>query len=59
MKQKNVILNGVAASAGVAIGKVFLLEEDVFSYSKVEIPQDKVESEIVRGEKAIEKTREE
>ena len=59
MKQKNVILNGVAASAGVAIGKVFLLEEDVFSFSKVEVSPDKVESEIVRFEKAIEKTREE
>ncbi len=59
MKQNNIILNGVAASAGVAVGKVFLLEEDVFSYSKSEITPDKIESEILRLENAIEKTREE
>lgn len=59
MKQNNIILNGIAASAGVAVGKVFLLEEDDFSFVKVEIMPDKVESEILRFEKAIEKTREE
>ena len=59
MKQKDIVLNGIAASSGIAVGKVFLLEEDVFSYSKVEIPQDKVESEILKLKKAIEKTREE
>ena len=30
MKQNNIILNGIAASSGVAIGKVFVLEEDDF-----------------------------
>ncbi len=59
MKQKDIVLNGIAASSGIAVGKVFLLEEDVFSYSKVEIPQDKVESEILKLKKAIEKTRKE
>ena len=59
MKQKDIVLKGFPASSGIAVGKVFLLEEDVFSYSKVEIPQDKVESEILKLKKAIEKTREE
>ncbi|MDD2523250.1 MAG: phosphoenolpyruvate--protein phosphotransferase [Endomicrobiia bacterium] len=53
----NIILNGVPASAGVAIGKVFILEDDDFILIEKEISVDKIQDEIVRFKEAIEKTR--
>ncbi|MDR3124327.1 MAG: phosphoenolpyruvate--protein phosphotransferase [Endomicrobium sp.] len=58
-KLKNIILKGVAASAGVAIGKAFLLEEDDFCLIYKEIPKNARASEKKRLDDAIEKTRQE
>jgi phosphotransferase system enzyme I (PtsI) len=53
----NVILTGVPASAGVAIGKVFILEDDDFISVKKEVPAGKIHEETQRFKDAIEKTR--
>ena len=57
MKQNNIILNGIAASSGVAIGKVFVLEEDDFLVIKREIPNSQIKQEIARLKNAMEKTK--
>ena len=57
MKQNNIILNGIAASSGVAIGKVFVLEEDEFLITKKEISGAQVKQELFRLKDAMEKTR--
>ncbi|MBQ3942977.1 MAG: phosphoenolpyruvate--protein phosphotransferase [Elusimicrobia bacterium] len=53
------MLNGIAASSGVAIGKVFVLEEDDFLIIKKEIPVSKIKQEINRLEIAMSKTKKE
>lgn len=53
----NIIISGIAASAGVAIGKVFVLEEDDFVLIEKEIPKNKIKDEIARFKEATEKTR--
>ncbi len=58
MKQKNIILNGIAASSGVAIGKVFILEEDDLVSVQKEVPADKVNKELVRLRIAVKETKE-
>ncbi len=57
MKQNNIILNGIAASSGVAIGKVFVLEEDEFLVTKKEISGAQIKQELSRLKDAMEKTR--
>ncbi|MCR4663193.1 MAG: phosphoenolpyruvate--protein phosphotransferase [Endomicrobiaceae bacterium] len=57
MKQNNIILNGIAASSGVAIGKVFVLEEDDFLVIKREISGNQIKQEIARLKDAMEKTK--
>ncbi|MBR3628383.1 MAG: phosphoenolpyruvate--protein phosphotransferase [Elusimicrobia bacterium] len=57
MKQNNIILNGIAASSGVAIGKVFVLEEDDFLVIKKEISGSHIKQELARLKDAIEKTK--
>lgn len=57
MKQNNIILNGIAASSGVAIGKVFVLEEDEFLITKKEISGAQIKQELSRLKDAMEKTR--
>lgn len=57
MKQNNIILNGIAASSGVAIGKVFVLEEDDFLVIKKEISVSHVKQELARLKNAMEKTK--
>ena len=56
-KQSNIILNGIAASSGVAIGKVFILEEDDFVSIKKEVRKDKIKEELVRFKNAIKQTK--
>lgn len=56
MNKNNIILNGIAASSGVAIGKVFILEEDDFIAVKKEISEDKIDNEIARLKTAVDKT---
>lgn len=57
MKQNNIILNGIAASSGVAIGKVFVLEEDDFLVIKKEISGSQIKQELARLKNAMEKTK--
>ena len=57
MKQNNIILNGIAASSGVAIGKVFVLEEDDFLVIKREISGSQIKQELARLKDAMGKTK--
>jgi phosphotransferase system enzyme I (PtsI) len=56
---KDTTLKGIAASCGVAIGKVFILKEEEFCFIRKEIPQSFREAEKKRFDDAIEKTRSE
>ena len=40
LTKKNIILKGVAASPGIAIGRVFLLEDDDYCLIQKEIPKN-------------------
>lgn len=57
--KKNIIIKGVAASPGIAIGKVFLLEDDDYCLIQKEIPKNARTAELKRLNEAIEKTRSE
>ena len=56
---RDIVLEGIAASPGIAIGKAFLLEEEDFCFIRKEIPKSFREAERKRFEDAIEKTRSE
>ena len=47
------ILKGIAASSGIIIGKVFLLEEDEYFIPVKRISKDKIQAEFARLEKAM------
>jgi phosphotransferase system enzyme I (PtsI) len=51
------ILQGIAASSGIAIGKVFLLEDDEFCLIQREITKEDTKKEIARFRDALTKTR--
>ena len=53
----NIILTGVPASPGVAIGKVFLFEDDELVLIEKTIPKNKIKDEITRLNQAIVKTK--
>lgn len=53
----NIILTGVPASPGVAIGKVFLFEDDELVLTEKTIPKNKIKDEIIRLNQAIAKTK--
>jgi phosphotransferase system enzyme I (PtsI) len=55
--KKDIVIKGIAASPGVAIGKVFLLENDDFCLIHKEIPRNEREDEKKRLNDAIEKTK--
>lgn len=57
LTKKNIILKGVAASPGIAIGRVFLLEDDDYCLIQKEIPKNARAAELKRLNEAIEKTR--
>lgn len=59
MKNRNLLLKGVAASSGIAIGRVFLIENAYFVPPFREISADLRAAEIERLRKAVEKTRDE
>ena len=50
---------GIAASPGIAIGKVFVLDQEEVAIKKREISQAEIEPEIERFREAIRKTEEE
>ena len=53
------MLKGIAASPGIVIGRVFLLEEEEFYISKRTIDPADIKQEIIRFRKAVAETREE
>ena len=55
--RNNIILKGIGVSAGIAIGKVFVLKEDDFKLIEKNIPKDEIENEYSRLQEAIKKTR--
>jgi len=55
--KKDIVFKGVAASPGVAIGKVFFVEGDDFHPVCREIPKNAIETEKMRLNNAVEKTR--
>ncbi|OEG70455.1 hypothetical protein ATZ36_04370 [Candidatus Endomicrobiellum trichonymphae] len=55
--KKDIVIKGVAASPGIAIGKVFLLENNDFCLIRKEIPKNEREGEKKRLNAAIEKTK--
>lgn len=58
MPEKNTnVLQGIAASSGIAIGKVFLLEDDEFCLIQREIAKEETKKEIARFREALSKTR--
>ncbi len=57
LNEKDIIIKGIAASPGIAIGKVFLLENDDFYLIHKEIPENEREDEKKRLNDAIEKTK--
>ena len=57
LTKKNIILKGVAASPGIAIGRVFLLEDDDYCLIQKEISKNARAAELKRLNEAIEKTR--
>lgn len=50
-------LRGIGVSPGIAIGEVLLTERVIFTQRKESIPPDKVEDELARLRKAVERTR--
>ncbi|MCA6079620.1 MAG: phosphoenolpyruvate--protein phosphotransferase [Endomicrobium sp.] len=55
--KKDIVIKGVAASPGIAIGKVFLLENDDICLIHKEIPENARKDEKKRLNDAIEKTK--
>ncbi len=51
------IVQGIAASSGIAIGKAFLLEDEEFCLIQREISKDEIKKEITRFKDALQKTR--
>ncbi|MHB9155960.1 MAG: phosphoenolpyruvate-utilizing N-terminal domain-containing protein, partial [Endomicrobiales bacterium] len=49
------ILQGVAASPGIAIGKAFLLEDDEFCLIQREISREETKKEVNRFREALSK----
>jgi len=55
--KSTLILHGIPASPGIAIGKVFLLEDDEFCLIQREISKDETKKEVTRFREALAKTR--
>lgn len=51
-----IVLKGVAASPGIAIGKAFVLENEEIVINRVEIAKDKVRREVKRFKGALDAT---
>ena len=55
--QNNIIIKGIGVSAGIAIGKIFLLKEDEFKLIERNISENDIENEFVRIREAVKKTK--
>jgi phosphoenolpyruvate-protein phosphotransferase (PTS system enzyme I) len=58
-KNRSLLLHGVAASPGIAIGPAFLLEDDEFCLIQREISKEETKKEVARFRDAVLKTRSE
>ncbi|MCK4272062.1 phosphoenolpyruvate--protein phosphotransferase [bacterium] len=59
LTKKNLVLDGVAVSPGIAIGLAFLLHHDELQVEEEEILPDQVASEVEKFKRAIQQTKEE
>ncbi|MBN1622334.1 MAG: phosphoenolpyruvate--protein phosphotransferase [Endomicrobiales bacterium] len=59
MDKKTNVFQGIPASPGIAIGKVFLLEDEDFCLIHREIPKDAIKKEISRFKESLARTRSE
>lgn len=55
--QNNIIIKGIGVSAGIAIGKIFILKEDEFKLIERNIAEKDIENEFVRIREAVKKTK--
>lgn len=53
----NIIIKGIGVSSGIAIGRVFILEEDDFKLVEKNVNKNEIENEYNRLQLAIEKTK--
>lgn len=51
-----IVIKGVAASPGIAIGKAYVLENEEIVINRVEIPKEKIRQEVKRFRVALEAT---
>ncbi|MBI3012651.1 MAG: phosphoenolpyruvate--protein phosphotransferase [Elusimicrobia bacterium] len=51
------LFHGVAASPGIGIGKIFLLEQEEMVIARWAIPKEEIKNEILRFRKALQKTK--
>lgn len=56
---KTVVLKGIAASPGIAIGLAFLLHRDDLQVEPEQIPEEAVEEEVDKFTRAVEQTKDE
>lgn len=52
-----VVLRGIPASPGIAIGKAYVIREDSFSHTQRLLPREEVKKEVQRFRQAVTKTR--
>ena len=55
--QNNIIIKGIGVSAGIAIGKIFVLKEDEFKLIERNIAEKDIENEFARIREAVKKTK--
>src|SRR5690242_5448049 len=58
-KGKPLMLHGVPASEGIAIGPAFVLEDEDVAIPRWEVPKDRVKNEITRFRYALARTKDE
>src|SRR5277367_3409757 len=51
-----IVIKGVPASTGIAIGKAYVLEDEEIIVNRVEIPKTKIHGEVKRFRAALEAT---
>jgi phosphotransferase system enzyme I (PtsI) len=58
-QNKSILLKGVPASAGIAIGPAFVLEDEEVAVPRWEVPRERLKSEIARFRYALGRTKDE
>jgi phosphotransferase system enzyme I (PtsI) len=51
--KKNIVWQGIPASPGIAIGKVYLLDKEVIKIKEEKLPPGQIQKEILRFKKAL------